>query len=68
MPKGFFTDAVWKKGKKTIKGRWMYIWHRNVFLIRLDSVDEITGQGREIEVHGDDPEFNGWKLIEGERK
>ena len=56
--------AVWRKGKKTITGKWAHDWAADRFHIRLASLDEITGRTRELFVSGDKPDFNGWKRDE----
>ena len=57
-------DATWRKGKKTIKGRWSYHWASDTFLIALSGKDPETGLRRQpFQVHGDSPEFCGWKLV-----
>ena len=56
-------SGVWRKGKRTLRGRWCYIWHRDRFLIELDGKDRATGLSRRpFEVTDDVPNFNGWKL------
>lgn len=56
------TKGTWVNGKKTLTGRWEYIWHSNNFTIVLDSKDRITGVQRRLTVHGDTPEWGNWKL------
>lgn len=56
--------CVWVRGKRKITGVWHWDRHRNCCMILLDSVDPVTGKKRHVEVHGDKPEFNGWKLEE----
>ncbi len=57
-------EATWTNGKQRVTGRWVYIWSRDVFLICLDGVDEITGRPRKFETHNDSPEWGKWKLAE----
>lgn len=54
--------TTWKKGNKTIIGEWQYLGN-DKFRIRLDSKDPITGQDRWFTVHGDEPNFNGWVMV-----
>ncbi len=58
------TKATWRKGKRRITGSWTYNWSADKFHIYLNSVDDITGEKRTITVHGDTPEFYGWKLVQ----
>lgn len=76
LPKGFMAvksivenyivwrNGVWKKGKKRVTGKWCYQWSSDTFFIHLDRKDDVTGQTIEIDVKGDEPNFNGWKLVE----
>lgn len=50
-----FREATWTNGRKTVSGRWVYIWHRQRFVIELSS-------GRQFEVDGDSPKWGSWKL------
>lgn len=60
-------NATWKKGTKTLCGRWRYIWNRDRFVIQLDGRDPETGLTRQpFEVAGDSPNFAGWRLVEPE--
>ncbi len=56
-------NGVWKKGRKKLTGKWQYNWAADCFWIRIDGKDPGTGLTRDwFQVHGDHPEFNGWKL------
>lgn len=58
-------NGVWRKGNKTVTGKWYYIWHRDRFIIQLNGCDPETGLEREpFEVSGDNPDFKGWRLID----
>ena len=54
--------AIWIKGKKRIKGVWSYSWNKDAFIINIFKRCPISGQAIEFRIHGDTPEFNGWKL------
>ena len=56
-----WTPAVWRNGKRTIKGSWTYNWHRDVFFIELESKDKATGENRRFEIYDDVPEWGNWK-------
>jgi hypothetical protein len=58
--------GVWKKGKKLLRGWYSYNWGADRFCIVLERRDPVTGQERRILVGGDEPEWNGWKLLEKE--
>jgi hypothetical protein len=58
-----WNKAKWTKEGKEISGSWSYCWSHDIFDITLDGDDEITGRSRKIEIKGDSPEFNGWKLV-----
>ena len=59
-----WTRATWQKGKKTLTGSWYYNWSAKTFVIRLDSVDRVTGEPRTIRLKGEEsPEWDGWKLV-----
>jgi len=50
-------EAKWTNGKKTISGRWVYIWHLKTFIVELST-------GRRIVLLGNDtPEWGKWKKI-----
>ena len=53
----------WRKGKKTIKGRWFYHRAADRFMIEVFKKDSITGDKiQRFNICGDTPEWNGWKL------
>lgn len=55
------TPATWRKGNRTVSGRWRYNWASDRFLIELDKPNRLTGERRQrFWVHGDRPEFNGF--------
>ena len=57
--------GTWKCGKKRLTGQWLWVWHRQRFVIDLDGKDPETGLRREqFEVAGDSPDFGKWKLME----
>ncbi len=65
----FDADAVWKKGEKTIRGAWSYHWASDSYLIRLKGRDPVTGLQRPpFVVHGEEPEFSGWRLVKPKEK
>lgn len=55
--------ATWEKDGKRITGTWSYYRPGDVFTVSLDTLDPVTGRRREFLVHGDHPNFNGWKLV-----
>ena len=59
--------AVWiKRNRRPMAGAFKYCWSGGYFLVRLDSVDPVTGLTREFRVYNDDVSFNGWHLAEPE--
>lgn len=57
-------QGKWKNGTRTVTGQWLYVWHRDCFIIALNSNDPITGEQRKITTSNDSPEWGKWKLIE----
>lgn len=55
-----FRDGSWTNGKKRVVGRWLYLRHRERFIVELST-------GRRFEVSGDTPEWGNW-ILEKERK
>ena len=56
--------GIWKKGKRTIRGWWVYNWAADNFSVEIDQKDKLTGsQIRRFKVYADTPEWNGWKLL-----
>lgn len=62
------TEASWTDGKKTITGRWLYIWSRDRFVIWLDGKDDLGMRRREFETCNDSPEFGKFKLVKAEKE
>lgn len=60
--------CIWKKGNKKVTGGYSYNWAGDYFNITLDSKDVITGRIREFRIYGEEPNFNGFKLIEKDGK
>ena len=54
--------GIWKKGNKTMNGKWKYNRSSDTFTIFLDSFDPVTGQQRVVTTY-DEPNFNGWEII-----
>lgn len=56
--------GVWQhfKRKRKLTGEWKYVGG-NKFIIYLDKKDSDTGRYKVIEVYGDTPEWDDWKLI-----
>lgn len=59
---GSATKAIWSNGKKTATGCWSYNRSSDLFTIRLDSIDRITGRQRIFTTSNDHPEWGNWKL------
>jgi len=57
--------ATWVNGNRKITGYYSYYRPADRFDIVLDSKDPITGRQRSLSVHGDEPEWGGWKLKRG---
>jgi len=57
-----YQKGLWLNGKQKQTGEWKYFWGSDKFIIWLDSVDRITGRQRQVEVHGEKPEWGNWKL------
>jgi len=55
--------AIWTKDGQTITGAWTYCRAGDYFAIQLDAIDPVSGRPQTFRVHGDHPEFNGWKLV-----
>jgi hypothetical protein len=56
-------EAVWTKGKRTVKGRYSYNRAGDFFYVEVDMKDPLTGSNhRSFTVYDDTPEWNGWKL------
>lgn len=53
----------WKKGLAVVEGWCAYNWAADRFDIELDGKDRVTGQPRKFSVYGDEPNFNGWKVV-----
>lgn len=58
-----YKRATWKKGDETMTGEWRWSYFLQRFQIYLDEPDPVTGRKRIIETSGDEPGFNGWKLV-----
>jgi hypothetical protein len=54
--------AIWKNGRRTMRGRYEYHWASNRFVIELESRDRITGANRRMVIAGDKPEWGNWRL------
>ncbi len=54
--------GTWTNGKRTVTGRWIYVWASQRFVIWLDSRDRVTGANRRIVTANDTPEWGNWKL------
>jgi len=58
-----WNDAIWKNGRKTLRGRWRYYWAGDYFIIHIDGKDNVTGRSREpFLCYNDSPEWGKWKL------
>lgn len=49
-------EARWTNGRSIRKGTWVYIKHKDKFLITLDS-------GRQFYTSLDTPEWGNWRLV-----
>ena len=58
-----YKEGIWYNGKSIIKGKYTYNWAADRFHIVLDKTD-ITGQKISTRCSGDQPEFNGYVLVE----
>lgn len=58
--------AKWTNGKRTVTGRWRWIWHKQRFRIILDVPSEVTSRQHDFLVAGETPEWGNWKLLESE--
>lgn len=61
-----YHKCTWQKGKVKVTGGYSYNWAGDYFNITLDKKDELTGRIREFRVYGDEPNFNGFKIIKEE--
>jgi hypothetical protein len=64
------SEAVWEKDGKELTGRWFYDWAADKFHVSLDAQPKGEAGFRNLDfcVHGDSPEFSGWKLVRKIRK
>ena len=56
-------NGTWTNGKRTVTGKWAYMWQSERFVVELNSVDRITGMRRRLVLAGDRPEWGNWKLV-----
>lgn len=57
------TKACWEKNGKRISGKYEFWQPSGKFKIWLNEKCEITGRTITLEVDGEQPEFNGWRLL-----
>lgn len=51
-----WTKSEWTNGKKTVKGKWTYIWSSEKFYIVLED-------GTNFYTYGEHPEWDNFKRI-----
>lgn len=57
--------AIWTNGKKTVSGFWEYYPPSDIFIIKLNTRERISGLPIKFTTSNDTPEWGKWELKRG---